>query len=1046
MACPDPEALCAFSQGRLDPEQRAEVEAQLDGCESCCQVVSDLVRIYASQSHLSSSSRGSDDPAEHEQDYTIADQEDSAPPPRPRLAPGTRLDRYHVLEPIGSGGMGVVYAAYDADLDRKVALKVLHEYGRQDGRAQRRLLREAQAMARLSHPNVITVHEVRMVEGRVFISMEFVERGTLTQWLKREQPDQARVLAMFRDIGRGLAAAHAVGLVHRDIKPDNVLIGADERPRVTDFGLARVADDELSASHEGADRSRRTTAATIPGSGPGSSPGSRSGSRSDSSPGSRSDSSPGSSSGSGPGSSPAPGPGPESKPGSQPGTNHALRPSPHATLTRTGALVGTPAYMAPEQFRRKTVTAASDQFSFCVALYEALYGQRPFRGRSLPELAACVLSQAIVEPTRDRDVPRWLHRVVLRGLSVRPEDRWPSMDVLVEHLEPAPRRRWRRLVVGGVALALVGAGSAASLGLSTPGDPCAQGQRSMDELWADHGREQLRQALSEGASPYAEQTATISVRRVDDYVQQWITSHRDACEGYQRGEQSSEALDLRGACLDRRRGELSALLSVLIETGPAAAEHAVKAIDELPPIEPCADIKALRARVPPPTETLLLRRVRAIERDLARARALLHAGQYEDGQEVASEAARMARDAGYAPLRARALKVESQLMRRLGQDEPAARGLREAWQQALGAGDDLLAAECVVALVDVLGYSLQRFDDARVRIDDARAMIERVRHFDPTSAEQLEEQLLLARGQLAYREHRIDDAIDLFRSALKRTQARAGANGLATADALKKLAGAVLAQQGWDEALRLYQHSHTIIAERLGPTHPITGNSLNSLGLTLKNMGRYEEAIEHYERARLILLDALDPEHPAIPMVEINLAEAHFSSQRFAQAVALYDRHAEKFEAEQITYPHILRRAAHYARSLAKSGRYAEARARMAVVMERAEPLGDPVTGRAMEIDLAAIDLAEGHPRRALKRLDTLQMPPTDPGLGAEIALTRALALLARDEPGDFERARALRAQIEASRDERGVPEPQRVQRLVKRLAAREASRRAAPP
>ncbi|MCA9712692.1 MAG: protein kinase, partial [Myxococcales bacterium] len=307
MPCPDPDVLAAFSRGRLEHSERIEVEAHLDDCESCCRVVSELARIYASASPSAPSSEA---PRGDDHSETLVDHE--APPERerergPRLRAGMRLDRYHILEPVGAGGMGVVYAAYDADLDRKVALKVLHEYVARDARAQRRLFREAQAMARLSHPNVITVHEVRMVDGRVFISMEFVEGGTLGQWLAKQRPDQARVLAMFRDVGRGLAAAHAAGLVHRDIKPDNVLIGADERPRVTDFGLARAADDDLGASHE------LTSGIT-------STPG------------------PEGAEGSGPLGIPEP-----SAPDRRPLTG---------TLTRTGAMVGTPAYMSPEQFRR----------------------------------------------------------------------------------------------------------------------------------------------------------------------------------------------------------------------------------------------------------------------------------------------------------------------------------------------------------------------------------------------------------------------------------------------------------------------------------------------------------------------------------------------------------------------------------------------------------------------------------------------------------------------------------------------------------------------
>src|SRR6185295_13310106 len=170
----------------------------------------------------------------------------TGPPGGIALGPGQLLGRYYVLQEIGRGGMGVVYAAFDPELDRKVALKILHSgVGRDDGEGQARLLREAKALARLSHPNVIQVYDAGAVGGgelQVFVAMELAEGMTLDRWLLAPR-SRSEVLAAFSAAGRGLAAAHAAGLVHRDFKPSNVLLGDDGRVRVLDFGIARPAGD-----------------------------------------------------------------------------------------------------------------------------------------------------------------------------------------------------------------------------------------------------------------------------------------------------------------------------------------------------------------------------------------------------------------------------------------------------------------------------------------------------------------------------------------------------------------------------------------------------------------------------------------------------------------------------------------------------------------------------------------------------------------------------------------------------------------------------------
>ena len=328
---------------------------------------------------------------------------------------GDTIGRYIVLRRLGAGGMGVVYAAYDPQLDRKVALKLLRTgTGLGEAQARARLVREAQAIAQLSHPNVVAVYDVgTAASDEVYVAMEFVEGDTLTQWLTRWPRTWREVIEIFREAGRGLAAAHARGLLHRDFKPDNVLVGADGRVRVTDFGLARSL---VTGPHED----------SFVGMGP-----------------------------------------------------HiaALR----VTLTATGAVMGTPRYMAPEQLAGGDVGAAGDQFSFCVALYEALFGCHPIAG----DTAAKMLDEGAraQSPPDDKDVPAWIAPILLRGLDPVPARRFPSMSALVDELAPpAPSRSRRRYVAVLGAAALVLGGAAAATVIAPKGGGGADIQDKFDRL------------------------------------------------------------------------------------------------------------------------------------------------------------------------------------------------------------------------------------------------------------------------------------------------------------------------------------------------------------------------------------------------------------------------------------------------------------------------------------------------------------------------------------------------------------------------------------
>jgi serine/threonine protein kinase len=397
--CLPDDVVFAFVHGELSIQTEQGIEEHLNLCADCRTVVAETARFIL----------------EPEGTNVAA----SAPEGR-LLEPGTEVSRYVISGLIGVGAAGVVYGAHDPQLRRKIALKLMrpdHSLGPRAEALKARLLREARAMARLSHPNVVTVFDVGTYEDQVFIVMELVEGETLDRWLAQRTHGWHEIVRAFVDAGRGLAAAHAVQIVHRDFKPANVLVGGDGRVRVTDFGLAHPMDIAIDA---GADN-REPKAET---------------------------------------GSPAP----------------ALATW---TATETGGMAGTPAFMAPEQFLRKPPVARSDQFSFCVALYMALYRRHPFSDeksaapRTLATLADDVLGGRLQKPPEGTEVPPRLFDILSRGLAVDADRRFASMQDLLEaltrdHAADAKKGSSRARAAWLAAVALTAAAAATAAATRAP--------------------------------------------------------------------------------------------------------------------------------------------------------------------------------------------------------------------------------------------------------------------------------------------------------------------------------------------------------------------------------------------------------------------------------------------------------------------------------------------------------------------------------------------------------------------------------------------------
>jgi tetratricopeptide (TPR) repeat protein/predicted Ser/Thr protein kinase len=708
--------------------------------------------------------------------------------------------------------MGVVYAAYDPELDRKIAIKLLRPSAA-SASDRTRLLREAQAMARLQHPNVIAVHDVGTFEDQVFVAMEYVEGETLTAWLA--QPRSWREsLAALREAGRGLAAAHAAGIVHRDFKPDNVLVGKDGRMRVLDFGLARAQDDPAEAGSK-----------------------------------------------------------PNLLGGSAPG---AL----DTPLTRTGTVLGTPAYMAPEQFHGDATDARSDQFGFCIAVYQALYGERPFEGNNLLTLAKATAEGRVrPEPTGSR-VPGWLRQIVLRGLRARPEERWPSMEALLTALarEPeAARRRW--LAVAGTLVGLSALGVGYRAVRERQQGMCAGAEARLSGVWDDARKQAVHAAFAATGKSYAEPVFRSASFALDAYARKWTSMRSDACEATKvRREQSDDLLDLRMQCFENRREELQALTDLFTKADGQILEKATQAAEGLSRLEDCSRASTLRAPRPP-VDPSVRAQVVSLRKQLARAKALLPAGKYEEGLRIAQATADAAEKLRYRPLQAETLVMLGTFQHRRGDYAKAEGTFREGALAAEAAGDFGAMTDSSVSLLKLVGYELARIPEGHEWARRAAADLEYLGRDELRSAE-----LFDALGALLGREGKHEESLALHRKALPLFEKELGPGASDTLGTRYNV-GLELDNVGRsEEALAQQRETLSIQEKTLGADHPDLAETHSGLGTVLDHLGRREEALAELRRGLALAEAALGPDHPELSMYFNNIGEELLELDRYDEA------------------------------------------------------------------------------------------------------------------------------------------------------------------
>ncbi len=701
---------------------------------------------------------------------------------------GGTLGRFAIERTLGTGGMGIVFAAHDPVLDRRVAVKLMRVAIAADSADSRRgrLLREAQALAKLTHPNVVTVYEAGVIGSAVFIAMELVEGGTLRDWMAQERPWR-EVVAMFVGAGRGLAAAHAAGLVHRDFKPANVLIDGDGRAKVSDFGLVGLADSDAPSSVA-------------------------------------------------------------------PAADSPL----HTTLTETGAALGTPAYMAPEQVRGEHVDARADQYSFCVSLHEALFGHRPDDG--------------VADGARPRSVPGWLQRAVMRGLEADPEARHPSMAALVDLLDRRPRRG-RRIAIAAIAATALG-GAAAGGWLLSRGEPaaapagvdCDGAGDGFAAVWTETARGRVVQAFT-AAVPYGAEAGARAGKGIDDYGARWSGTRIEACRAtHERGEQSPELLDRRMSCLDRALVDVAATVDLLGHATKDVVEKAARIVATLP--DPSACNPALQsATVPIPDEP----RAQALVADLAKLRTLILKGDFKAARSLAIATRDAATSLGHPGLLAQALGRYAEIME--SEDPAAAKAaLEQALAEAARAGDRDQEAFLSLRMLE-RAYKKGERDPIEALLPIARAAAAR------------EGVSRALRRDFANREAIALDRLGKFDEALQACARIAPLEDDSHLTSTQCPCVVTSEAQRNDEAVRYCQAALDVSIKELGEHHPLTAARMANQAMALGRIGRNEESLAMSERSLAVNEATYGPDSLDVAEVLAIVAGKRIHLGQFEQAL-----------------------------------------------------------------------------------------------------------------------------------------------------------------
>ncbi len=701
------------------------------------------------------------------------------------VAEPVRIARFEILEQIGAGGMGVVYRARDPKLERAVALKVLNA-SRVSAQGRARLVREAQTLARLSHPHVVTVYEVGEHEEQVFVAMEFVDGVNVRDWMRSEERSEAEILDVFLAAAKGLAAAHEAGIVHRDFKPANVLLGKDGRVRVADFGLAR---DDASR-----DSTRDSDGAPVVGSTSG------------------------------------------------------------GPMTKTGSVVGTPAYMAPEQWAGKAASAATDQFSFCVSLWEALTGELPFEQEDVRGAAG---GSALPGPRHVDGVRPRMRKALARGMSVRARERWASMGELTDAIEPRRAMAWRGFAVVGLLAAIGGASVASNAESADVLDPCGPVRGRLEKVWSADEQTRL-EAAHAGSAPFAAASWGELERGGRAFAAGWEESAAEICDA--GGDVDPAAL----RCLERGVAQFSAFVGRIGEPSAKVVARLPTALATIEDPRQCV-AGTLATTVPSPGEGAAsladVSRARGI---LDEARLAIQLGEVKRADGLISDAMEVARGAEFPPVVAEVHEIRGASLLERGNARDAVLEYREALRIGQQSRHDLAVYKALVGIVraGALAETEPR-ESLEPWTDLAQATLERLGS-TPSHRLSLDEARLL-RLRLSGEQ---EPALELARDLVER-------HGVGTTDATRRWArrqqAHLLADSGnRDAADRIYRDLLGQAERRLGPQHPEVAKLHLYLGML--HQQEPKTAVAHFETSLEILRRSIGSEDVGYARAALGLA------------------------------------------------------------------------------------------------------------------------------------------------------------------------------